>query len=258
MSLTVGSSSSTYLSSLFSKLDLDSDGKINKTEFVTAAPSGVSETQAASLFDRLDSSGSGALSASDLATAFQKLASQTQAVLIQAQGAGGRSNPAAKFAELDTDDDGKVSRDEFIAGRPEGVSEDEASAFFDQIAASAGASGAESLSEAQVAAGLEANAPAGGPPPGGPPADGVAGSETDSDNDGIPDSQDSTPYGESDLAMTTDELLAKLESAITGDQSGTTSGLLQEFLNAIDHYKKSASATGANDGLTQSLLSIAA
>ena len=173
------SDSTTRLSQMLSKLDTNNDGTIDKAEFVAGAPADVSSTDAGQLFDTLDTSKSGSMSSSDLATAFQQMGSQMQAALIQAQsdssstatssttstdgtssgtvqeghhhGHHGHGGGAKLFDSLDTNGDGTVSKDEFVAGAPQGVSADQASAFFDQISNGNG----DSLTKDQFVSGLK-------------------------------------------------------------------------------------------------------
>lgn len=78
--------------------------------------------------------------------------------------AGGKPDPAELFTKLDSDGDGKLTRDEFVAGRPEGASEDQAGQMYDSLAG--GNSGG--LSVDQFTKGMQSmQPPAGGPPPGG-------------------------------------------------------------------------------------------
>lgn len=127
-----GSAGYTYTPRAFSSLN----GTSQRTAFSDTASTASSST----------SSNGQAVSQSDLATAFQQFAAQLQAALLQIQGgnsatgqssAAGNSPPDAeeRFADLDTDGNGTVSRDEFVAGRPDDVGEDQAGALFDRIAA---------------------------------------------------------------------------------------------------------------------------
>ncbi|MBI5163596.1 MAG: EF-hand domain-containing protein [Magnetospirillum sp.] len=106
----------------------------------------LSDTAASATGGSKTSSASQSLSQSDLATAFQQFAAQLQAALLQVQGGLSATGPSSgsgdpppdateRFAELDTDGSGAVSRDEFVAGRPDDVSEDQAESLFDRIAA---------------------------------------------------------------------------------------------------------------------------
>lgn len=144
----LGSSSALY-EKLFTKLDADKSGSVSRDEFVAGAPEDVSSEQAGALYDQLDSSGSGSLSKSDLATAFEQMSSETQAAMIQIQGGG--LDLSQVFDDLDTDDDDTVSREEFVAGRPDDLSEEEANALFDEIAGE----DSDSATEEQFTAGMQ-------------------------------------------------------------------------------------------------------
>lgn len=152
-----GASASQY-SRMFQKIDANSDGSVSKSEFVTGAPSDISAEQAESLFDTLDSKKTGALSESDLTSAFQQMSSTMQSALIFMQdvGEGGHGKPP-DFSELDTDGNGSLSREEFVAGRPDDVSEEDAGSLFDSIAGDS-----DSVTEQQLADGMKKM----GPPPG--------------------------------------------------------------------------------------------
>jgi Ca2+-binding EF-hand superfamily protein len=152
--------------SFSTKLDTNSDNKIDRDEFIVGRPDDVSEDQAGALFDRLDSTGTRSLSQGSLTSAIQHMNSGMQSVLLQAQEEnqrgghhGGPPDPEEMFTELDTDADGTVTRDEFVAGRPKDVSEDQAGTFFDKIATAAGAESASGLSQTQLASGLESLGP---------------------------------------------------------------------------------------------------
>jgi hypothetical protein len=85
---------------------------------------------------------------------------------MQQQGgpAGGKPDPAELFTKLDSDGDGKLNRDEFVAGRPKGASEDQAGQMYDSLAG--GNTGG--LTVDQFTKGMQSmQPPAGGPPPGG-------------------------------------------------------------------------------------------
>lgn len=187
-SLNSSTSSASSLIKLFQKLDTNADNSVDRTEFVAGRPDDVSEDQAGSLFDSVDSSGTGSLSQNDLVSAFQQMSSAMQSVLLQAQesGQGGHGGPpdSAQMAEdLDADGDGTVTRDEFVAGRPDDVSESDAGAFFDKIASAAGVEDTSSgLTTDQLASGMQAM----GPPPGPPPSDS---SETSDSSDTTTDDQ---------------------------------------------------------------------
>ena len=155
----VGASDYTQYRNLFAKIDTDGDGKVTRDKFVSGAPEGVGGDVATTLFNALDSQQSGALSESDLASAFEQLSSVARSLLIQLQTsepgsterqASGGGPGARLFAKLDADADGTVTRDEFVAGRPDGVSEERAGELFDTIAGD----DAEGLTQQQLVDGL--------------------------------------------------------------------------------------------------------
>ena len=158
------SAGSAWVEHLFERIDNDKDGSVSRDEFVDGAPENVSSTVAAALFDSLDTENSGLLSQDAFNSAFQQLAEGLQAALIAIQGdgqppfMGERPDPAKSFAELDTDEDGTISREEFIAGRPDEISEEQASAMFDRLAGE----GADSLTEEQLRAAMQPPPPPGG------------------------------------------------------------------------------------------------
>lgn len=94
-----------------------------------------------------------------------------------ADGRGG-PDPSELFAKLDSDGDGKVTRDEFVASRPDDVSEEDAGKLYDKIAEKSGGDGTDGLSQEQFATGLKSAGPpaGGGAPSGAPPAGGGGGS----------------------------------------------------------------------------------
>lgn len=92
-----------------------------------------------------------------------------------ASGGGRGADPTELFKKLDSDGDGKVSKDEFVAGRPDNVSEEDAASFYDKIAKESGGDAETGLSEDQFAAGMQKA----GPSPGAPPA----GASKDDDED---------------------------------------------------------------------------
>jgi len=149
---------------MMKQVDTDDSGEVSRSEFVDAAPDGVTAEAAGSLFDLLDPTKSGSVKDGDLATAFAQFAATTKNIPIQQQGnpngdqyPGGGSRGAALFSKLDANGDGTLTRDEFVAARPSAISEEDASKLFDSIAAGGGANAdADSLSEDQFALGVEA------------------------------------------------------------------------------------------------------
>ncbi len=132
-------------------LDTNGDGVVSPEELKAA---GVSSKRSGDTTVKSDDgvSGIAAQIASELITALlSKSASETTG------DASERKAQSEKeiFAALDKDGDGKVTRAEFIAGRPVHVSEEDAAMLF----ATFDSAGTGSLTETQFAAALEANRP---------------------------------------------------------------------------------------------------
>ncbi len=268
---TSASSSAQNLSSIFKKLDTNSDNSVDRTEFIAGKPDDVSEDQAGILFDTLNSSGSGSLSQSDLTSAFQQMTANMQSVLLQSQevsqgsggGHGGPPDSEQMFEDLDTDSDGTVTRDEFVAGRPDDVSENQAGAFYDKIASAAGADSSSGLSQDQLASGLQAM----GPPPPPPPEDSSSdSSDTTSTDDQLLEQllamlqQSSSASSSSSNAPDPSEMFENLDS--DGDGSVTRSEFVAGRPDDVSEdqagsfYDKIASAAGtdSSSGLSQDQL----
>lgn len=103
------------------------------------------------------------------------VSSQVMNVLMQLSQGGmmppdggmqGAERPSASelYADMDADGDGSVTKDEFIAGRPEHASEEEATAFYNSI----DTEGTGSITEEQFAESMEERQDAGRPPMGPP------------------------------------------------------------------------------------------
>ncbi len=178
------------------------------------------------------------------------------------QGAGGgQQRPDAEelFTKLDSDGDGTVTRDEFVAGRPDDVSEDDAGAFYDKIAENSGGDGSTGLSQTQFATGLQnAGPPAGGGgASGAPPAGGGGGGSAGGGSSGSSDevvsvttttsadgtkttvtkygdgsSSTSVTYGQAEGGSSADKLQSILKSLTEGNSdSKDTASYLNKLLS---------------------------
>lgn len=259
------SGSSSYqrpsLEQLFSKLDTNSDSKVSQDEFVAGRPDEVSESQAAALFGKIDGTGSGAVSLSDFTTGMEQvrpdgqmsaLDSDTLMALLQQiseeeDNSTTTRSQADRFSELfqklDTNSDGSVTKDEFVAGRPDDVSESDASALFDKLdTEQTGALDEQSFKEAMLA-----NGPKGPPPAGGPPPANTSDDE-DEDEDSVSSTSSSTSTSLDDILK---KLLENLETEGT-TTSASSSTSLQDLLSALKSYTASL---GYNSTLTTGSLS---
>lgn len=222
-----GSDGASRLSKMFAKLDANNDGTVDRAEFVAGKPGDVSADDAGTLFDTLDSGKTGALSQTDMQSAFQQMGSQMQSALIQAQsdnstggtGATGHHHghgpdAAQMFSSLDTNGDGSVSKDEFVAGKPDGVNSDQASAFFDKISNGSG----DSLTKDQFVSGLK-NA---GPP------------DRDGDSSSVSSNSSATSASSTDPGVLLDQLLAVLQNGTQSNAAGGSPPDASQMFSSLD------------------------
>ncbi|EJT02105.1 EF-hand domain-containing protein [Rhizobium sp. CCGE 510] len=114
------------------QLDSDGDGYVSKAEFVAARPSDVTVDRAGTLFDSFDSEGTGSLSVDALTEAMSSQSSQRPGGPPPSPPADDDQS-ASLLSDLDTNGDGLVTLDEFMAGRPDDVTESQASQLFDLL-----------------------------------------------------------------------------------------------------------------------------
>jgi Ca2+-binding EF-hand superfamily protein len=155
---------------VFSKLDLNSDGKVTADELLSAAKSSStgasssSESKAASIISSNDKDGDNALSEEELAGFLNQLTSGGLAGSNNAQLASARGD---MMTVADANGDGQLSEAEFSAVKPDDVSAEQSASLFK----SADSNGDGSLSSDEVSA-FEASGPqasAGMKGPMGPP-----------------------------------------------------------------------------------------
>lgn len=184
------------------QLDSDGDGYVTKAEFVAARPSDVTEDQANTLFGSFDSESTGSLSVDVLAEAMSAQQSQRP----------GGDDLASLLSDLDTDGDGSISKDEFVAGRPFDVTEDQAGTLFDSFdSEGAGSLSVDELTEAMSA---EQSQRSEGPPPPPPAEDDESQSllsDLDTNGDGL---------------VTLDEFMAGKPEDVTESQASQLFSLL--------------------------------
>ncbi|TIX89696.1 EF-hand domain-containing protein [Rhizobium sp. P44RR-XXIV] len=153
----VSSIGSSMTAASYSPLDKNQDGVVDAQELQEAAQSGL---LSASILNDEDSDSSSDPSATDVFSG--NLASM---LLQMQQGSAGQSGSSTStdgssdqspmdqlFASLDSNQDGKVSETEFVAGRPKDMSESDAENLFQSI----DAQGSGSLTKDQFAEGLDA------------------------------------------------------------------------------------------------------
>jgi Ca2+-binding EF-hand superfamily protein len=124
---------------LFAKLDANGDGTLTRDEFVAARPGAISEEDASKLFDSIAAGGGADADADSLNE--DQFAQGVEAQHAKAGGAhrhgggggGKKKDDEEEFDALDVNKDGVVSLEEFLAGRPDNVSEDDATSLFHKL-----------------------------------------------------------------------------------------------------------------------------
>jgi Ca2+-binding EF-hand superfamily protein len=246
---------------LFGKLDTDENGTLSKDEFVSGRPKDVSKEQASTLYSKLDGSNSGALtedqfdegmSSSSPSLGIESLlSSDAMAVLMLMSQQGGMSfggdmggsngMPSASdlYADMDADGDGSVTQAEFVAVRPDGMSEDDATALYATI----DTEGAGSITEEQFADSMK------GPPPGGMPAQGGQGAPSseetydalDTNKDGVVSEAEFVAAHPADV---TGEQASGLFASLDTDSTGSITQ--DEFSQLLGASQGQTSASAAN------------
>ena len=250
ISSTSSSSAAYYANqkSLFSKLDTDQNGTLSQEEAVAGGPKDVSESRAAALYAKIDSSGADALTedqfnqgmeaARSVRSALETVSGDAMSVLMlmsQQGGAFGGNSAADRYAEMDSDGDGSVTAAEFIAARPDDVSEDDAQALYDTI----DSEGTGSITEEQFAASMPGPGGPGGPgaPPAGGAGGGAGGGGTDQASE-VFDSLDTNQDG----VVSSDEFLAAFPDGLMNALQGKGDNNLDDILKLFDTESETASA----------------
>ena len=273
-SISSSASSSALLGQkLFAKIDVNGDGSVTRDEFVSSRPKGVSETQAGELFTTLDTGGTGSLTQtqfsqgmaaskssedSSSAGASGELSSETLAALLQLLqtvtggeasgsivGAAGGTPPSADdmFTMMDTDADGVVSEEEFLAAKPDDVSDEQALALFNSIDTENTGSITSEQFTASIAAGPAAGG-GGGPPP-------SSSEDEDDSSTATYDALDTNQDGKVSL----DELLAGLLEETGSSANEQAQAMLTEMMNAIQAYTSNQNQQSARADARQQLVS---
>ena len=140
---------------IFNRIDANSDGQVSQDEFVAGRPQKVGENQAIELFGKIDTNGTGSLTEAqisqgsaenrpngDPANQGIQLSSETLATLLKllqgilsySAAENNASNRASDlFAKIDTNGDGQISKEEFLAAKPDRFTDDQALTLFNGI-----------------------------------------------------------------------------------------------------------------------------
>lgn len=256
--------------SLFNKLDSNQDGTLSEDEFASARPANVSESQAAKYYSRLGTSGTGDESDDStdqsnpgLGGIQSLLTGNAMAVLVLMSPQGGmpfggdmgggadygRPTAADMYSAMDADGDGSVSKDEFLAARPDNMSEDAATKVYDSI----DTTGTGSITEDQFSDALKSlgGHHHGGMAPAAASQDSSSDSSTDSSDsaDGTFDALDTNKDG----IVSEDEFLAGHPEDVTDEQatdlfdSIDTQGTGSITKDQFEKYVSDALGTGQTD-----------
>jgi Ca2+-binding EF-hand superfamily protein len=123
-----------YSAKNYSSLDRNGDGIVSADEIQASAKSGNGISSLGS--DQEDSGAAGGAATNQLLTMLVNMImnlSSGQSSGSSDSSGGNSPGRADRLAELDTDGDGSLSASEFLAGRPEDVSEDMATNLFTQL-----------------------------------------------------------------------------------------------------------------------------
>lgn len=205
-------------SSWFNSADTDTDGTLSEAEFVAARPDTVTEEEASSLFAELDIESAGSITEEQLVDGLTAYGPPPPPVEDSS------SAIAEKFASMDTDGDGKVSKAEFVAARPDGATEAQSEELFNQI----DTEGTGSISEEQFADAL--SSVRGAPPPAG--GGGSEDSETTTTT--------RTVNADGSITVTVKDAEGNVVSETTTNKAASseeTDGAYKEFLQALLNRK---------------------
>lgn len=147
-------------SRMLEEMDSDGDGSLSASEI------GVEQ----GVLSQADSDGDSKLSDSELISLMSQMGPppRPEGGMGMSQngqeGAAGQAppDPGELFSQLDTDGDGSISQAEFLAGRPDDVSEEQATQMWSRL----DSSGVGSLSQEEFLSAMEKQGPPPGPPPG--------------------------------------------------------------------------------------------
>jgi|GEM_PF-590958 len=172
----------TDLSDQITAMDTDSDGTVTKEEFLAAKPDDVTDEMATNLWDSFDSESAGSLSTSDLQTAMESGRMQgpppppSDMASTEDTDETSETTTDSFISAMDTDGDGIVTKEEFLAAKPDDVSTEMATNLWDSL----DTEGTGSLSTDELETAMAAGR-SDGPPP--PPSDVASSDDTDETTD---------------------------------------------------------------------------
>lgn len=138
---------------IYAAIDADGSGSVTQAEFVSARPGDMSEDDAKALYASIDTQNTGSISEEQFADSMKNGGAGGPP-----PGGPGGAQSSQIYDAMDTNQDGVVSEAEFLAGKPDNVSVEDAQAFYDSI----DTEGTGSITEEQFAAIMQGSGPSGG------------------------------------------------------------------------------------------------
>ena len=194
---------------------------------------------------------SGKLSESDAALV-RKTLDDFEKKMGSAGGApgGDKPDPTAMFKKLDTNGDGKVTKDEFVAGKPDNVSADQAGALYDSLAQ--GKTGG--LTQDEFTSAMKAQKPpGGGGGGGGEGGGGSASASSSSSSSKVEQSRTSTTSGAVTTTIITYTDGSKETKTSYGASDGNSDANKSSADTLLDLLKQNGSSSKTSDYLKQLL-----
>jgi Ca2+-binding EF-hand superfamily protein len=124
-----GSNGMPSASDLYADMDTDGDGSVTQAEFTAARPDDMSEDDAKGLYATIDTKGTGSITEEQFADSMKAPPPGGMPV----QGGDGAPSSEEVYDALDTNKDGVVSEEEFVAAHPADVTDEQATDLFKSI-----------------------------------------------------------------------------------------------------------------------------
>lgn len=241
------SGSATSTDDLFAKIDGDGDGKITKQELGTGLQGlmGQVDNMAAKMRLQGSAGGQGGGGGNDQGFSKDELVQMaTDTSETDSKRSMFMSNIAANFDEVDSDANGKVTRDEAMAY--------------------AEATGQEMAKPSAPTGGMPAGgAPVGGPPPGGASAETETASSdstdpADTNGDGTVSAKEALTYLLAQLSTEESSSTVATATSSTADPSGFSEKIARQILQLVQAYGGGAPAANDEESSAASKLSVSA
>jgi Ca2+-binding EF-hand superfamily protein len=116
---------------IYAGMDANGDGSVTQAEFLSARPDDMSEDDAKTLYNSIDTGATGSITEAQFADAMKQQGAPSGGAPAQGGGGGGSASSGDASSDqvydvLDTNKDGVVSEDEFLAAHPEDVANEQA------------------------------------------------------------------------------------------------------------------------------------